>query len=49
VPVHALAELVRQFRDVDIRAIDERAALGGADGADDAGGDESPGWDESKV
>jgi hypothetical protein len=47
VPVHALAELVRQFRDVDIRAIDERAALGGADGTDDAGGDESPG--ESKV
>jgi hypothetical protein len=51
-PVHALAQLVRQFRSLDreIRAIDARVAAAAEQVADDqADGDAQAGWDESAL
>lgn len=51
-PGHTLAQLVRQFRDVDaqIRAIDARAAEEAAAADEsDADLDEADGWDPSKL
>jgi hypothetical protein len=53
-PGHALAQLVRQFRDVDaqIRALDARAAEEAAaadDPDDDLDDDDGGGWDPSKL
>lgn len=51
-PGHALAQLVRQFRDVDaqIRAIDARAAeAAAADEPDDEDDGDEADWDPSKL
>jgi hypothetical protein len=52
VPIHAMAALVKQFRDVDaqVRAIDVRAAEeAAADEPEPDDGDDAAAWDPTKI